>query len=78
MLDRNHFKVLRTGESSAEIRGRVVAARERQQKRFGGKGKIMCNARMASKELRAHCGIDAATLELLKFAMSGLKLSAGL
>ena len=66
----------RTGETSAEIRGRVVSARERQQKRFGGKGKVTCNARMASKELKAHCGIDAATLELLKFAMSDLKLSA--
>jgi magnesium chelatase family protein len=66
----------RTGESSAQIRGRVVAARQRQQKRFDGKGKVTCNARMASKELKAYCGIDASTLELLKFAMSDLKLSA--
>jgi magnesium chelatase family protein len=66
----------RTGESSAEIRGRVVAARQRQQQRFGGKVKVTCNARMGAKELKAHCAIDAATLELLKFAMADLKLSA--
>ena len=66
----------RTGETSAQIRERVVAARQRQQKRFTGKSKITCNARMGTKELKAHCAIDAATLELLKFAMSDLKLSA--
>jgi len=66
----------RTGESSAQIRERVVAARQRQQKRFGTKAKVTCNARMGTKELKAHCAIDAATLELLKFAMSDLKLSA--
>jgi magnesium chelatase family protein len=64
------------GETSAQIRARVVAARERQQKRFAGKPKITCNARMGSRELKSHCAIDAPTLELLKFAMSDLKLSA--
>jgi magnesium chelatase family protein len=66
----------RTGEDSAQIRERVVAARARQQKRFGGKGKVTCNARMGTKDLKAHCAIDATTLELLKFAMTDLKLSA--
>ena len=64
------------GETSAQIRARVVSARERQQKRFAGKPKITCNARMGSRELKTHCAIDAPTLELLKFAMSDLKLSA--
>jgi len=64
------------GETSAQIRARVVAARERQQKRFAGKPKITCNARMGSRELKTHCAIDAPTLELLKFAMTDLKLSA--
>src|SRR5690348_17526053 len=36
----------RTGETSAEIRGRVVAARRRQHDRFRHKPKITCNARM--------------------------------
>ena len=34
------------------------------------------NARMGSRELKAHCAIDDATLELLKFAMSDMHLSA--
>jgi magnesium chelatase family protein len=65
----------RTGETSAQIRERVVAARHRQQERFAGK-KITCNARMGSKELKAYCALDESTMELLKMAMNELKLSA--
>ncbi len=64
------------GETSAQIRERVVAARRKQQQRFAQKPKITCNARMGSRELKAHCAIDDATLELLKFAMSDMHLSA--
>jgi hypothetical protein len=64
------------GEPSARIRERVVAARERQQGRFAGKSKVTCNARMGSRELRAHCGLDAATMDLLKYAMNDMQLSA--
>src|SRR5439155_458380 len=35
----------RTGETSAQIRERVVAARRRQQERFAGKRNVTCNAR---------------------------------
>jgi magnesium chelatase family protein len=66
----------RTGEMSSEIRARVVAARQRQIERFKSKPKITCNARMGSRELKQHCVLDEATLELLKFAMSDLNLSA--
>jgi magnesium chelatase family protein len=65
-----------TGESSATIRDRVVAARRRQQERFKDRPKITCNARMGSRELKLFCGLDEATLELLKFAMADLNLSA--
>lgn len=64
------------GETSAQIRGRVIAARQMQQKRFVSKPRITCNARMGSRELKAHCAIDDATMELLKFAMTDLNLSA--
>jgi len=64
------------GESSAQIRERVVAARKRQQERFKAKPKITCNARMGSRELKTFCALDESTLELLKFAMSDLNLSA--
>jgi magnesium chelatase family protein len=64
------------GESSASIRDRVVLARQRQQKRFQGKPKIACNARMGSRELKSWCALEETTLELLKFAMADLNLSA--
>src|SRR5438876_7542895 len=66
----------RTGEMSVQIRERVVSARSRQQQRFSSKPKITCNARMGSRELKSFCPLDAATVELLKFAMADLKLSA--
>ncbi len=66
----------RTGETSAQIRERVIAARRLQQQRFAAKSRITCNARMGSKELKAHCALDEATLELLKMAMSEMNFSA--
>jgi magnesium chelatase family protein len=66
----------KTGETSAQIRERVVAARQRQQQRFGGKARVTCNARMGTKELKAYCALDDATLDLLKMAMADMNLSA--
>ena len=66
----------RTGESSAAIRQRVVAARRIQQKRFSQKSRITCNARMGTREIKQYCAVDDATLELLKHAMSDMGLSA--
>jgi len=66
----------RTGETSAQIRERVVAARTRQQQRFAAKPKITCNARMGTRELKQYCALDESTMELLKFAMADLNLSA--
>ena len=43
----------RTGETSAAIRERVVAARQRQQARFAHKPAITCNARMGPRELKS-------------------------
>ena len=66
----------RTGEPSGQIRERVMAARQKQQQRFRTKPKITCNARMGSRELKQHCALDETTMELLKFAMADLNLSA--
>jgi magnesium chelatase family protein len=66
----------RTGESSASIRERVVAARQRQHARFADRPKITCNARMGSRELKRFCALSESTMELLKFAMTDLNLSA--
>lgn len=66
----------RTGETSAQIRARVIEARKRQQARFANKPKITCNARMGSREIKEFCQIDEQTRDLLKFAMADLNLSA--
>jgi len=60
----------RTGESSAQIRERVIAARRRQQLRFKDKPRITCNARMGSRELKQYCALDESTLELLDLNLS--------
>ena len=64
------------GETSAQIRERVVAARKIQTARFAEKPKVTCNARMGSRELKQFCELDEPTKELLKFAMADMNLSA--
>jgi magnesium chelatase family protein len=66
----------RPSEASATIRARVVCARQRQQQRFAAKPKITCNARMGSREIKAHCALDGTTMELLKMVMAEKNLSA--
>ena len=66
----------RTGESSAAIRERVVAARRIQQKRFQDRTKVTCNARMGTRELKLFCELDETAKGLIQFAMSDLNLSA--
>ncbi|MCX6887624.1 MAG: YifB family Mg chelatase-like AAA ATPase [Verrucomicrobia bacterium] len=66
----------RAAESSASIRERVLAARARQHARFKDRPKISCNARMGPRELRQYCVLDEHALELLKFAMADMNLSA--
>jgi magnesium chelatase family protein len=64
------------GESSAEIRKRVEAARNVQRQRFSRHARLFCNARMESRDLRTFCAIDSAGEELLKMAISKWGLSA--
>lgn len=61
-------------ESSAEIKKRVDAARERQHTRFAGDGS-MCNARIGSAGLREFCVLDEECEELMKAAFSAMNLS---
>ena len=62
-------------ESSADIRRRVVAAREIQRQRFEGLN-IHCNAMMNSSMLREFAPLDRGCAELLELAMARLNLSA--
>ncbi|HZR40153.1 MAG TPA: ATP-binding protein, partial [Ktedonobacteraceae bacterium] len=65
----------RNVESSATIRERVQAARERQLQRFKDT-KLTCNAEMGPTEVRDFCGVESAGEKLLKTAMQQLHLSA--
>ncbi len=65
----------RAGESSAEIRRRVVAAREVQSARFAGTG-VHTNAMMNSRMLREFAPLSRESASLLEQAMQRLRLSA--
>jgi magnesium chelatase family protein len=73
------FKELRgeapVGESSSEIRARVVAARARQRARFRREG-IFSNAQMSPRLIRRHCPVDSEGERILEQAMTRQGLSA--
>ncbi len=64
------------GETSAEIRKRVIVAKEVQIERFKQFPNIHSNADMGTNEIRQFCKLDSAGTELLKMAMTKLGLSA--
>ena len=75
-----NFKELRAknmpeGDSSAQIRQRVIESRRIQLKRFQSEG-IFSNAAMTSSHIRKFCALDAASENLLEKAMARQGLSA--
>ena len=66
----------RKAETSAQIRERVVRAREIQAQRFSDKNDVYCNAMMPSNMVKDICQINDAGRALLKTAMERLGLSA--
>jgi magnesium chelatase family protein len=64
-----------TGETSAEIRKRVEAARKIQNERYEGTG-VNCNARLNSSLMRKYCNMTADAEMLLKAAFERLGMSA--
>ncbi len=64
-------------ESSADIRARIVAAREIQKRRFENSPLVSkTNAAMNSRQIKAHCKLDAELTAMLTSAMEELNLSA--
>lgn len=63
------------GESSASIRSRVLAARERQLSRYAGSG-VTCNACLSGKMLRKFCPLSAKQQDMLLQAVEQFGLSA--
>ena len=74
-VDYEKLADMRLGESSAVVRERVGAARERQRVRFRGK-RLNTNAEMGPSEVRDYCRTDAAAQNVLRIAMQQLRLSA--
>jgi magnesium chelatase family protein len=74
------YKELRGGaaaEGSAQIRERVLKARERQQARFRQHGeKIFSNNQMSTRQIRAYCELEQDSERLLERAMQQQGLTA--
>ncbi len=66
----------RKGESSIEIRKRVIGARDIQTRRFSDLEHVHYNAQMSTKQISKFCVLDNASKALLKSAMERLNLSA--
>jgi magnesium chelatase family protein len=64
-----------SGETSAAVRERVEAARDRQRTRFAGES-TRVNARMSGRQVRRFCVAPPAAARLLQQAVSRLGLSA--
>ena len=64
------------GEGSAEIRKRVIAAREIQRERFREFPGIYANAHMGPAAIERHCRTDQEGTGLLRMAVERLGLSA--
>lgn len=64
------------GETSAQIKKRVNAARQIQQKRFAGTEGVYSNSQMTTKMVDEYCSLGTAEKTLLKGAFERLGLSA--
>jgi len=64
------------GETSEDIRNRVIKARKIQEERFINKEGIHTNSQMHSRQLNKYCALDNNCRSLLRSAMDRLKLSA--
>jgi magnesium chelatase family protein len=64
------------GESSKDIREKVILSREIQEKRFSKSEKTYSNSHMNSKQLQEFCKLDNESSDMLKTAMEKLNLSA--
>ncbi len=75
-----NYKELRSGsgpEGSAQIRDRVLQAREVQLNRFASaKERIFCNAQMGSRQIRTYCELSSEGEHMLERAMTQQGLSA--
>jgi magnesium chelatase family protein len=77
-LDILQLRASTPGESSANLRERIEAARALQAHRYAGAppSQPRLNARMHPRDLKQHCRLGASTADLLQSAMKQRNLSA--
>ena len=66
----------RPSEKSSEVAARVLAARQRQSRRFSERCSSPVNAAMRPEDLRQHCRLEDDARRLLDTVFERLKLSA--
>ncbi len=64
------------GESSSEIRERVINARLIQEERYDKNANVYSNSQMSTKQLQEFCSLETQSQQMLKMAMEKLNLSA--
>ena len=75
-LDENELTETKTtGESSSEIKKRVIKARKIQEERYKNEG-ILTNSELTPKLIKKYCNIDEASKKFLKNAINQFNLSA--
>ena len=67
---------MKSGESSEQIRERVIKARKIQEERFSTSRGVYCNAQMTERMIHKYAEPDEQSLEMLRLAMERLSLSA--
>lgn len=75
-VDIEALSVKRSGETSEQVRSRVVAAREIQTKRYQECPGVHCNAMMNPNLMEEFCALNDDSMTLVKNAMTKLGLSA--
>ncbi len=67
---------VKTGESSAEIRQRIISARNIQSERFKNERSVYCNAQMNSRLLKLHTKLSDEAMGVLRTTMERHRMSA--
>ena len=72
-LKYNDIMSTNQGESSAQIKGRVAQARERQHARYK---KVKTNGQINAREIKQYCSLDAPSQNVIKEAIDVMGISA--
>lgn len=76
-LSENELVSMPDGETSSQIRARVIRAREIQQERYGKDARpVRCNAQMESVHFQRFCKMDSRMQVMIRHAIEQFSLSA--